>query len=124
MKHDGTKTDKLEKLMVRIGIFSVLYTVPATIVIACYFYEQSCRDDWMVSWHAKICRKYYFPCPPVTKTRGPLPSPDFTVFMIKYLMMLIVGITSGFWIWSGKTINSWQKFYRRICSPRKREAVV
>ncbi|KAI3366234.1 hypothetical protein L3Q82_010043 [Scortum barcoo] len=37
MKHDGTKTEKLEKLMVRIGVFSVLYTVPATIVIACYF---------------------------------------------------------------------------------------
>lgn len=124
MKHDGTKTDKLEKLMVRIGIFSVLYTVPATIVIACYFYEQSFRDEWMVSWHAKICRKYYFPCPQVSKTRGALPSPDFTVFMIKYLMMLIVGITSGFWIWSGKTINSWKKFYRRICSPRKSEAVV
>lgn len=27
MKHDGTKTDKLEKLMIRIGVFSVLYTV-------------------------------------------------------------------------------------------------
>ena len=34
MKHDGTKTEKLERLMVRIGVFSVLYTVPATIVIA------------------------------------------------------------------------------------------
>uniref|UniRef100_A0A8B9TYA4 Frizzled class receptor 7 n=1 Tax=Anas platyrhynchos TaxID=8839 RepID=A0A8B9TYA4_ANAPL len=41
MKHDGTKTEKLEKLMVRIGVFSVLYTVPATIVLACYFYEQA-----------------------------------------------------------------------------------
>ena len=124
MKHDGTKTDKLEKLMVRIGIFSVLYTVPATVVIACYFYEQSFRDDWMVSWHAKICGKH-FPCPQLSRSRAPLPSPDFTVFMIKYLMMLIVGITSGFWIWSGKTINSWKKFYWRICSPsRKTEAVV
>ncbi|KFW75304.1 Frizzled-1, partial [Phalacrocorax carbo] len=46
MKHDGTKTEKLEKLMVRIGIFSVLYTVPATIVIACYFYEQAFREQW------------------------------------------------------------------------------
>lgn len=31
MKHEGTKTEKLEKLMIRIGIFSVLYTLPALI---------------------------------------------------------------------------------------------
>lgn len=29
---DRTKTDKLEKLMVRIGLYSILYTVPATFV--------------------------------------------------------------------------------------------
>ena len=34
------KTEKYEKLMIRIGVFSVLYTVPAVFVIACYFYEQ------------------------------------------------------------------------------------
>eukprot|EP00091_Calanus_sinicus_P002202 TRINITY_DN12237_c0_g1_i1.p1 TRINITY_DN12237_c0_g1~~TRINITY_DN12237_c0_g1_i1.p1 ORF type:complete len:196 (-),score=55.66 TRINITY_DN12237_c0_g1_i1:373-909(-) len=33
------KIDKLEKLMVKIGIFSVLYIVPAGTVIACGFYE-------------------------------------------------------------------------------------
>ena len=29
---DRTKTNKLEKLMVRIGLYSILYTVPATFV--------------------------------------------------------------------------------------------
>ena len=33
------KIDKLEKLMVKIGIFSVLYIVPAGTVIACGLYE-------------------------------------------------------------------------------------
>ena len=33
MKQDGGKTDKLEKLILRIGVFSVLYTVPACIII-------------------------------------------------------------------------------------------
>ncbi|XP_038822603.1 frizzled-1-like [Salvelinus namaycush] len=101
MKHDGTKTEKLEKLMVRIGIFSV-YTVPATVVIACYFYEQAFREQWEKSWM----------------------SPDFTVFMIKYLMMLIVGITSGFWIWSSKTLNSWRRFYTRLASNKQGETTV
>ena len=119
MKSDGTKTDKLEKLMVRIGIFSVLYTVPATIVIACYFYEQSFRGEWMNNW----CHKE-FPkgglCPP-----GPRDAtPEFNVFMIKYLMTVIVGITSGGWIWTGKTVASWRGFYYKICGPPKNESVV
>ncbi|ELU14492.1 hypothetical protein CAPTEDRAFT_202176 [Capitella teleta] len=120
MKHEGTKTDKLEKLMVRIGIFSVLYTVPATIVIACHFYEQTFRDDWILSWYSRMCLKHRFPCLPVKANA----QPDFTVFMIKYLMMLIVGIVSGFWIWSGKTIQSWSNFYARICGTRRPEAMV
>ena len=125
MKSDGTKTDKLEKLMVRIGIFSVLYTVPATIVIGCHFYEQSFRDEWMLSWHAELCEKFrYYPCPAPALMDKETAKPEFTVFMIKYLMMLIVGITSGFWIWSGKTLNSWKRFYGRLCNTRKEEAMV
>ncbi|KAK6166580.1 hypothetical protein SNE40_023236 [Patella caerulea] len=121
MKSDGTKTDKLEKLMVRIGIFSVLYTVPATIVIACYFYEQSFRENWMVTWWATTCKGYHIPCPFDLKSK---PWPDFNVFMIKYLMTVIVGITSGVWIWTGKTFMSWRNFYGRIFSPRGNESVV
>lgn len=49
---------------------------------------------------------------------------DFTVFMIKYLMTLIVGITSGFWIWSGKTLNSWRKFYTRLTNSKQGETTV
>ncbi|XP_018605818.2 frizzled-1-like [Scleropages formosus] len=121
MKHDGTKTEKLEKLMVRIGIFSVLYTVPATIVIACYFYEQAFREQWEKSWVSQACTSYAIPCP---RHRHPHMTPDFTVFMIKYLMTLIVGITSGFWIWSGKTLNSWRKFYTRLANSKQGETTV
>ncbi|MBN3315310.1 FZD1 protein, partial [Atractosteus spatula] len=121
MKHDGTKTEKLEKLMVRIGIFSVLYTVPATIVIACYFYEQAFREQWEQSWVSQTCKTYAIPCP---SYHHPQMTPDFTVFMIKYLMTLIVGITSGFWIWSGKTLNSWRKFYTRLANSKQGETTV
>ncbi len=121
MKHDGTKTEKLEKLMVRIGIFSVLYTVPATIVIACYFYEQAFREQWERTWISQTCKTYAVPCPAQSH---PNMTPDFTVFMIKYLMTLIVGITSGFWIWSGKTLNSWRRFYTRLANSKQGETTV
>lgn len=113
MKHDGTKTDKLEKLMIRIGIFSVLYTVPAFVIIGCLFYEHLYYDNWMLTWQRDMCKKskYAVPCPRDAKN---FTHPIFEVFMIKYLMYMIVGITSSVWIWSGKTMHSWKKFFHRI----------
>lgn len=95
------KTDKLEKLMIRIGVFSVLYTVPATIVVACYFYEFVNRESWERSVVCAECG-------------GNEVRPDHSVFIIKYFMALVVGITSGFWIWSGKTMESWKRFCFRL----------
>lgn len=83
------------------GVFSVLYTVLATIMITCYyFYEQAFGDQW-----EQKC--ITVPCPTQINS-------DFKVFMIKYLMTLIVGITSRFWIWLWKMLNSWNKFYMRL----------
>ena len=115
MKHDGTKTDKLEKLMIRIGVFSMLYVVPALIVLACLFYEQSYFDHWMNTWNRELCNtKIYGACLPGPPGQLEPRKPEFEVFMIKYLMALIVGITSSFWIWSGKTISSWREFCLRL----------
>ncbi|XP_061642585.1 frizzled-7-like [Phyllopteryx taeniolatus] len=114
MKLGGTETEKLEKLMVRIGVFSMLYTLPATTVVACHFYEQALRPRWEYTWRMQTCKRFALPCP--SENFAPL-TPDFTMFMIKYLMTMIVGITSGFWIWSGKTVQSWRRFYKRLIAP-------
>ena len=111
IKQQGhAKAVKLEKLMIRIGVFTVLYTVPATIVICCYFYEQHFRESWQ--------RTQNCPCATAAAAAtsgGRSYAPDYSVFMLKYFMCLVVGITSGFWIWSGKTLDSWRRFYARIC---------
>ncbi|XP_041781113.1 frizzled-2 [Anopheles merus] len=99
----GSKADKLEKLMIRIGIFSVLYTVPATIVIGCHLYEASYFEDWMTGL---TC-----PCKVAPGLRQ---KPLYSVLMLKYFMALAVGITSGVWIWSGKTVDSWRRLWRRL----------
>ncbi|KAB0337859.1 hypothetical protein FD754_024953 [Muntiacus muntjak] len=96
IKQGGTKTEKLEKLMIRIRIFTLLYTVPASIVVACYLYEQHYRE----SWEAELT----CPCPP-----------KCWVLMLKYFMCLMVGIMSGVWIWSSKTVESWRRFTSRCC---------
>lgn len=111
IKQGGTKTDKLEKLMIRIGLFTVLYTVPATIVVACLVYEQHYRPSWE---QALACT-----CPTERQQLGL--GPEYAVFMLKYFMCLVVGITSGVWIWSGKTVESWRRFAARCfpCRARK-----
>lgn len=105
IKQGGTKTDKLERLMIRIGLFTVLYTVPATIVVACLVYEQYYRPGW----------ERELACSCLSERQRSGVGPDYAIFMLKYFMCLVVGITSGVWIWSGKTLESWRRFVARCC---------
>ena len=112
LKNDGDKREKIEKLMIRIGVFSILYMVPAITVIGCLSYEQANREQWRQSWLDAFLleRRRCLSCiPEVGEDR-----PDFAVFLVKYLMFLIVGVTSGFWVWSTKTLGSWRRLYTRL----------
>ncbi|XP_074056640.1 frizzled-10 [Macrotis lagotis] len=118
MKTGGENTDKLEKLMVRIGVFSVLYTVPATCVIACYCYERLNMERWKALAAQRRCR---------VDERGEAPDclmsssiPAVEIFMVKTFMLLVVGITSGVWIWTSKTLQSWQNVCSRSLKKRSR----
>nr|QEF51153.1 frizzled9/10 protein [Eupentacta fraudatrix] len=118
MREGGTNIDKLEKLMVRIGVFSAMYLVPATTVIACLFYQHANMDEW----REKALQSE--PCP--RGHEGPCligeSIPSTAVMLIKIFMFLVVGITSGMWIWSSKTVSSWQHCLTNISSthpPRK-----
>lgn len=96
------REDKLEALMVRIGIFSVLYTVPAACVIGCLLYEYTSRNDWYSE-----------------KSKA---TPNIEIFMLKLFMSLVVGITSGIWVWSTKTMGSWRTQFRKalkVFGPRR-----
>ena len=111
MRNDGNNTNKLEKLMVRIGVFSVLYTVPATVTIGCYVYELSNRTKWE-KWYTCAEKR----CAGVEKIE-----PEFSVFMVKYFMSLVVGISTGFWICSMKTVDSWRDLIKRYVGMRLRQ---
>ncbi|VDM17582.1 unnamed protein product [Hydatigera taeniaeformis] len=107
-------TDKLEKLMIKLGIFGLLYTVPAIVVIACLVHELRWRRVWQLG---VACRCDWRG--PEGGRRLPFawnpPTPEYAIYMLKYFMSLIVGITSGFWIWSSKTVDAWKS----VCRGRK-----
>lgn len=116
LKQDGTNIRKLEKLMAKIGIFSVLYTVPATCVIGCYLYERLNFDNWKTEAMRRRCRTSRSGAKDCALSHS---IPTVEVYMLKIFMSLIVGITSGMWIWSYKTINSWKNFFHSRFSRRK-----
>nr|XP_055043222.1 frizzled-3a isoform X2 [Misgurnus anguillicaudatus] len=109
--------DKLVKFMIRIGVFSVLYLVPLLTVIGCYLYEQSYRSVWESTWVQERCREYHIPCPMKVEQTS---RPDIALFLIKYLMMLVVGIPSVFWVGSKKTCFEWAGFFN---GQRRKDAV-
>ncbi|XP_039981003.1 frizzled-3a isoform X2 [Xiphias gladius] len=100
--------EKLVKFMIRIGVFSLLYLVPLLTVLACYLYENSYRAIWETTWVQERCRDYHIPCPYQVESTS---HPDLVLFLIKYLMMLIVGIPSVFWVGSKKTCFEWASFF-------------
>ena len=124
-----TSTDKLDRFMVRIGVVSVLYIVPASTVVACLVYEQTYRETWEQSFICSACRSSNVDEPPGSSRQpggtlhygdnsdggGTATRPDFSVFALKFFACLAVGITSGFWIWTCKTLDSWCRCGRRLC---------
>lgn len=104
VQRDGntkSETNKLEGLIVRLGIFAVFSTVPATAVIACYFYEYANKEYWFYG-----------------KRDNRIAEPNLSIFMLKLFMSLFVGTISGIWIWSPKTLQSWKKVYYVITGRR------
>ncbi|CAJ1077292.1 frizzled-3 isoform X1 [Xyrichtys novacula] len=100
--------EKLVKFMIRIAVFSVLYLVPLLTVLGCYLYENSYRAVWETTWVQEKCRDYHIPCPYQVEQTS---RPDLVLFLVKYLMMLIVGIPSVFWVGSKKTCFEWASFF-------------
>lgn len=117
IQHDGRNQEKLKKFMIRIGVFSGLYLVPLVTLLGCYVYEQVNRVTWELTWVSDHCRQYHIPCPPQKKKET---RPDLALFMIKYLMTLIVGISAIFWVGSKKTCTEWAGFFKRN---RKRDPI-
>ncbi|XP_028295828.1 frizzled-3a isoform X2 [Gouania willdenowi] len=110
--------EKLVKFMIRIGVFSVLYLVPLLCVLACYLYESSYRSVWETTWVQERCRDYHIPCPYQVEQSS---RPDLALFLLKYVMMLIVGIPSVFWVGSKKTCFEWLSFFH---GKKRKDAMV
>ncbi|KAL0984968.1 hypothetical protein UPYG_G00151250 [Umbra pygmaea] len=117
IQHDERNQEKLKKFMIRIGVFSGLYLVPLVTLLGCYIYEQSQRSTWENTWINDRCQEYSIPCSHKTTESD---RPDLSLFLVKYLMTLIVGISAVFWVSSKKTCSEWAFFFNRT---RKKDPI-
>ena len=83
----------LEKLLIRIGVFVTVFIIPASILIGCYVYELASRSSWV----------------PIGISCSSCSRPNSAVFMVRVFMFLLIGVLTGVWIWSPKTLKSWQQ---------------
>ena len=119
MKKDGIEgKEQLEILIIRLGVFSLLYLLSASAVIGCYIYEYIHIPDWMQSWQEQLCRQEHGNDVWQVHCRYPdnqyeITTPQFYVFMLKYGMINCIGFFSGFWVWKGKTISTWRGLFRK-----------
>ncbi|XP_067303822.1 frizzled-6 [Pseudorasbora parva] len=110
IQHDEQNQEKLKKFMIRIGVFSGLYLLPLLTLLCCYLYEQAWRHTWENSWIRRHCQEYSIPCPSQSSDAE---RPELSLFLIKYLMTLVVGISAVFWVSSRKTCSEWASFFKR-----------
>nr|XP_023670205.1 frizzled-6 [Paramormyrops kingsleyae]XP_023670214.1 frizzled-6 [Paramormyrops kingsleyae]XP_023670224.1 frizzled-6 [Paramormyrops kingsleyae] len=117
IQHDERNQGKLKKFMIRIGVFSGLYLLPLVALLGCYVYEQAHRGTWENTWINDRCQEYSIPC---SYKKKELDRPNLSLFLIKYLMTLVVGISTVFWVGSKKTCSEWAFFFNRT---RKKDPI-
>ena len=92
------KTDRFDKLLLRIGFFAFLYITPTGVLLCAYHYESASLDTWILSWLQTACknRDFGIPCPLIRPGDLAPSRPHFVAFLVKYLMIFLPGIISGF----------------------------
>lgn len=109
----GRVATKLERLMTRLGIFALLYALPALGGLACALHESHVRPRWrtLALLAALDCRSSQNCVPgPVYRAAG------LEVALLRLFLSLVIGVTSGMWVWSGKTCRAWS---RLLAAPSK-----
>ncbi len=69
--------------MIRIGVFSILFTVPATCVIAANYYESVYRADWEKSTFCRRMESLEDHQPSICSGQFKKQKPEFWIFVLK-----------------------------------------
>jgi frizzled protein 1/7 len=102
----GDQTDEHFKLVIRIGLYSLLFILFTSIYVYSHQYELSNQSTWKMAWLNRVCkiRDYSIPCP----TKNYI-GPHFITFIIKYTATMAIGILSASFMMSEKTAKAYRE---------------
>lgn len=101
---DNSNVHKLEKLMAKIGIFAILYTVPVVCVLGSYIHQSLNIDIWR--------------CMSADAANQEMTDSVATVeiYMLQIFMSFVVGIMTVMWVAGGKTLRTCET---KCCQSRR-----
>lgn len=108
VQNDPMKSRKLGRLILRIGIYSLLYTIPNIILLILYVYELAKSRDWELHYVRACGDNGDITSPPGCQGDQ---QPSFAAFLIRYIMLFTIGICSTSWVLSSKTFAAWHRFF-------------
>ena len=109
LERDVTKSRKIGRLILRVGIYSTLYVTPNVILLLLIVYELAQKSAWEKAYVDECSTDMTADC------RGN-PEPSFTAYLLKYIMLFLVGVFSTTWILSSKTFAAWNKLFCSCCA--------
>ena len=96
---------RLERLIFRMGIFSVLYITTTTSQLTCYFIKFASVEEWVQESINKPClpgwEKETQNC---RLEKSIIPT---ELYLVQVFASLSVGVTTTVWVWSRKTLINW-----------------
>ncbi|XP_077283118.1 frizzled-4-like [Arctopsyche grandis] len=105
----GRSTSKLERLMSRLVAFGLLFIVPALGSLSCVLYESFNKPRWQsLSLSAAFECQYQSGCSQLPST-----GVGVEIALLRLFLSLAVGITTGMWVWSGKTCRVWGSLFTK-----------
>ncbi len=109
LEKDVTKSRKIGRLILRVAIYSILYVTPNVIFLILIIYEIAQKGSWETSYIHDCSGDSLGNC------RGSS-QPSFTAFILKYIMLFLIGIFSTTWIMSSKTFTAWKRLFCSCCA--------
>uniref|UniRef100_A0A6G1SAR0 Frizzled-1 n=1 Tax=Aceria tosichella TaxID=561515 RepID=A0A6G1SAR0_9ACAR len=101
----GNQTDEHFKLVIRIGLYSLLFILFTAIYVYSHHYEMSNQSIWKMAWLNRACksREYSIPCPTKNYT-----GPHYLMYIIKYTATMAIGMISASFMMSEKTAKAYR----------------
>ncbi|KFD70324.1 hypothetical protein M514_06940 [Trichuris suis] len=124
-----TELQKLRQLMTKICVFSLLYFVTTLVVLICISYERVFVDNLWRNAATSGCLQQRGDGGSDKYCKGRLHGvadnafipvhrrPVVEVYMLNIAMSMTVGVVSCLWVWSKKTVQTWQRFLCRSLLP-------